>query len=59
MTRDDLRRQMRETITLQKVIGRDVASQIDLTDDGLRLEYERRKEAFYAVPSRRAWPRSS
>ena len=51
MTRDDLRRQMRETITLQKVIGRDVASQMNLTDDGLRLEYERRKEAFYAVPS--------
>jgi peptidyl-prolyl cis-trans isomerase SurA len=49
MTRDDLRRQMRETITLQKVIGRDVASQVNLTDDGLRLEYERRKEAFYAV----------
>ena len=49
MTRDDLRRQMRETITLQKVIGRDVASQVNLSDDGLRLEYERRKEAFYAV----------
>jgi peptidyl-prolyl cis-trans isomerase SurA len=49
MTRDDLRRQMRETITLQKVIGRDVASQVNLNDDGLRLEYERRKEAFYAV----------
>jgi parvulin-like peptidyl-prolyl isomerase len=49
MTRDDLRRQMHETITLQKVIGRDVASQVNLSDDGLRLEYERRKEAFYAV----------
>ena len=51
MSRDDLRRQMRETITLQKVIGRDVTSQMNLTDDNLRLEYERRKEAFYAVPS--------
>ncbi len=49
MTRDDLRRQMRETITLQKVIGRDVASRMDLTDDGLRIEYERRKEEFYPV----------
>jgi parvulin-like peptidyl-prolyl isomerase len=49
MTRDDLRRQMRETITLQKVIGRDVASQVNLNDDGLRVEYERRKEDFYAV----------
>ena len=36
MSRDDLRRQMRETITLQKVIGRDVASRMDLSDDGLR-----------------------
>ncbi len=51
MNRDDLRRQMRETITLQKVIGRDVASRMDLTDDALRLEYERRKEQFYAVPA--------
>jgi peptidyl-prolyl cis-trans isomerase SurA len=51
MTRDDLRRQMRETITLQKVIGRDVASRMDLSDDGLRIEYERRKETFYAVPA--------
>ena len=50
MTRDDLRRQMRETITLQKVIGRDVASRMDLSDDGLRIEYERRKEQFYATP---------
>ena len=49
MTRDDLRRQMRETITLQKVIGRDVASRIDLSDDGLRIEYERRKEGLYDV----------
>ena len=51
MTRDDLRRQMRETITLQKVIGRDVASQMNLSDDNLRLEYERRKESFYALPT--------
>ena len=51
MNRDDLRRQMRETITLQKVIGRDVASRMDLSDDGLRVEYERRKEEFYATPA--------
>ncbi|HEY3203655.1 MAG TPA: SurA N-terminal domain-containing protein [Thermoanaerobaculia bacterium] len=50
MTRDDLKRQMRETITLQKVIGRDVTSRLDLSDDALRLEYERRKEKFYALP---------
>jgi peptidyl-prolyl cis-trans isomerase SurA len=50
MTRDDLKRQMRETITLQKVIGRDVTSRLDLSDDALRLEYERQKEKFYTVP---------
>ncbi len=51
MNRDDLRRQMHETITLQKVIGRDVASRMDLSDDALRVEYERRKDQFYAVPA--------
>ncbi len=50
MTRDELKRQMRQTITLQKVIGRDVASQMNLTDDALRLEYERKKDQFYAIP---------
>jgi peptidyl-prolyl cis-trans isomerase SurA len=50
MTRDDLKRQMRQTITLQKVVGRDVASQMQLTDDQLRLEYERKKDQFYAIP---------
>jgi peptidyl-prolyl cis-trans isomerase SurA len=49
MTRDELRRQMRETITLQKVIGRDVTSRLDLSDDALRMEYERQKEKYYAV----------
>jgi parvulin-like peptidyl-prolyl isomerase len=50
MTRDELKRQMQQTITLQKVIGRDVASQMQLTDDALRLEYERKKEQLYAIP---------
>lgn len=49
MTRDELRRQMRETITLQKVIGRDVTSRLDLSDDALRIEYERQKDKHYAV----------
>src|SRR5688572_4893549 len=44
MTREDLKRQMRNTITLQKVIGRDISSKLDLTEDALRLEYERRKD---------------
>ena len=51
MTRDDLKRQMRETITLQKVIGRDVTGKMDLSEDTLRLEYERQKEALYKVPA--------
>jgi len=41
LTKDELRRQMRENITLQKVIGREVAARMDLSDDALRLEYER------------------
>jgi parvulin-like peptidyl-prolyl isomerase len=50
LTKDELRRQMRENITLQKVIGREVASRIDQSDDALRLEYERQKEKLYALP---------
>jgi peptidyl-prolyl cis-trans isomerase SurA len=51
MNRDELRRQMRQTITLQKVIGREVTSRLDLSDDALRAEYERRKDALYAIPA--------
>jgi peptidyl-prolyl cis-trans isomerase SurA len=50
MTRDDLKKQMRHTITLQKVIGREVTSRLDITDDALRLEYERQKDTLYKVP---------
>jgi parvulin-like peptidyl-prolyl isomerase len=50
LTRDDLKRQLRETITIQKVVGRDVAARLDVTDDMLRLEYERQKEKLYPVP---------
>ncbi len=50
MTRDDLKKQLRETITIQKVIGRDVTARLDVTDDMLRLEYEREKEKLYVVP---------
>ncbi len=49
MTRDDLKRQMRNTITLQKVVGRDISSKLDMSDDTLRLEYERRKDQLYKV----------
>ena len=37
MTREDLKRQMRQTIILQKVIGRDVTSKLDVSEDMLRL----------------------
>ena len=50
LTRDELRRQLRETITIQKVVGRDVAARLDVTDDMLRQEYERQKEKLYPVP---------
>lgn len=50
LNREDLKRQMRNTITLQKVVGRDISSKLDLSDDALRLEYERRKEQLYKVP---------
>lgn len=50
MTRVDLKRQMRQTIILQKVIGRDVTSKLDISEDMLRLEYERQKEKLYRVP---------
>jgi parvulin-like peptidyl-prolyl isomerase len=50
MTRGDLRKQLGETITIQKVIGRDIAARMEVTDDMLRLQYEREKEKLYAVP---------
>src|SRR6266545_3976521 len=50
MTREDLKRQMRQTIILQKVIGRDVTSKLEISEDMLRLEYERQKEKLYKVP---------
>jgi parvulin-like peptidyl-prolyl isomerase len=50
MTREDLKKQMRETITLQKVVGRDVTSKLEISEDMLRLEYERQKEKLYRVP---------
>jgi peptidyl-prolyl cis-trans isomerase SurA len=50
LTRDELKKQLRDTITLQKVVGRDVAARLEVTDDMLRLEYERQKEKLYPVP---------
>jgi len=50
MTRADLKKQVRQTIIIQKVIGRDVTSKLEVSDDMLRLEYERQKEKLYRVP---------
>ena len=50
MNRDDLKKQLRQTITMQKVVGREVTSKLEMNDDVLRLEYERRKEELYRVP---------
>jgi parvulin-like peptidyl-prolyl isomerase len=50
LNREELKRQIRQTITIQKVIGRDVTSKLDISEDMLRLEYERQKEALYKVP---------
>jgi len=50
LTREELRRQVRQTITMQKLIGREVTSKLEISDDMLRLEYERQKENLYKVP---------
>src|SRR5215510_1255795 len=50
LNRHELKRQIRQTITIQKVISRDVTSKLDISEDMLRLEYERQKEALYKVP---------
>ena len=51
MTRDDLKKQLRQTITIQKVVGREVSGKLTMGDDVLRLEYERRKDELYKVPA--------
>src|SRR5438105_1555366 len=49
MNREELKRQMRQTITIQKVIGREVTSKLDISDDMPRLEYERQEDKLYKV----------
>ena len=46
LTIDRLRDQLRRTVTLQRVVGREVNSKVDLSDDALRLIYEREKETW-------------
>jgi peptidyl-prolyl cis-trans isomerase SurA len=46
LTIDQLRDQLRRTVTLQRVVGREVNSKVDLSDDALRIIYEREKETW-------------
>lgn len=46
LTIDRLRDQIRKTLTVQRVVGREVNSKVDLSDDALRAIYEREKEAW-------------
>jgi peptidyl-prolyl cis-trans isomerase SurA len=50
LTRDELKSQLRQSITMQKVVGREVTGKINMSDDVLRLEYERRKDELYRLP---------
>ena len=44
LTIERLRDQLRRSQTLQRVVGREVQAKVDLSDDALRLIYEREKE---------------
>jgi parvulin-like peptidyl-prolyl isomerase len=46
LTVDRLRDQLRHSQTLQRVVGREVQAKVDLSDDALRLIYEREKETW-------------
>jgi peptidyl-prolyl cis-trans isomerase SurA len=51
LTVERLREQMRRTLIVQRVVGREVNSKVDLSDDALRLVYEREKETW-RIPER-------
>ena len=51
LTVDRLRDQLRNASTLQRVVGREVQSKVDLSDDALRVIYEREKET-YRIPEK-------
>jgi len=46
LTVERLRDQLKRTFTVQRVVGREVNSKVDLSDDALRLIYEREKETW-------------
>lgn len=51
LTPDGLRDQLKRSSTIQRVVGREVNSKVDLSDDALRLVYEKDKEKW-AVPEK-------
>jgi parvulin-like peptidyl-prolyl isomerase len=46
LTVERLREQLSHSQTLQRVVGREVQAKVDLSDDALRLIYEREKETW-------------
>lgn len=46
LTIDRLRDQLRKSLTVQRVVGREVNSKVDLSDDALRIIYEREKDTW-------------
>ncbi len=46
LTVEKLRDQLRRSMSVQRVVGREVNSKVDLSEDALRLVYEREKEAW-------------
>ncbi len=51
LTPERLRDQIKRSSTIQRVIGREVNSKVDLSDDAMRLAYEREKEQW-AIPEK-------
>jgi parvulin-like peptidyl-prolyl isomerase len=51
LTPGRLRDQLKRSTTVQRVVGREVNSKVDLSDDALRLVYEREKETW-AIPEK-------
>ncbi len=52
LTPDKLRDQLKKSLTVQRVVGREVHSKVDLSDDALRLVYEREKDQKWKVPEK-------
>jgi len=46
LTVERLREQLKRTLIVQRVVGREVNSKVDLSDDALRIIYEREKETW-------------